>query len=190
MKILALDIARKTGFCVGIAGAGNPRIWSESLAKKGEGYEDACGRLARTLRDWVRIENPDMLVIESWLHPLAQPSGDAAITQLHLHGVARAIAACKDIPIRMPTPAEVRVHFCGKASAVKRTKGPKTAAEKAEARKATKAMVINRAILLGYLPRDSKDNDAADAAALWDYACAHYARVQNSPLHMFNEAAQ
>jgi Holliday junction resolvasome RuvABC endonuclease subunit len=189
MRILALDIARKTGFCVGVAGEPKPRIWSENLAKKGESYEEATARLSRTLRDWVRVESPDLIVIESWLHPLAQPSGDAAIMQLHLHGAARAIAACKDIPVRMPTPAEVRVHFCGKSSAVKRTKGPKTAAEKAEARKATKAMVVNRAILLGYLPRESKDNDAADAAALWDYACAHYARVQSQPLHLFNEAA-
>lgn len=188
MKILALDIARTTGFCLGSSGDGKPRAWSERLVKKGEGYEDACGSIGRTLRDWLRVENPDLLVIESWLHPLAQPSGDAAIMQLHLHGAVRAVAACKGVPIRMPTPAEVRVHFCGKASAVKRTRGPKTPQEKAEVRKATKAMVINRAILLGYLPHGCTDDNAADAAALFDFACAHYAR-EPAHIRLFNEVA-
>jgi len=189
MKILALDIARTSGFCVGVAGEAKPRVWAERLAKKGEGYEEACANLGRTLRDWLRVESPDLIAIESWLHPLAQPSGDAAIMQLHLHGVVRGIVACKSIPIRMPTPADVRIHFCGKSSAFKRTRGPKTPQEKAEARKATKAMVINRAILLGYLPRDCKDDNAADAAALWDFACAHYARATPPSIHLFNEAA-
>jgi Holliday junction resolvasome RuvABC endonuclease subunit len=189
MKVLALDIARQCGLCVGEAGAGKPVVSSHNLARKGEGYEAACQKFAPLLRDWIRVESPDLIAVEHWLHPLAQPSADAVIMQLHLHGVVRGIAGCKAIPIRMPTPDEVRVHFCGQKSAMKRTHGPKTPQQKAEARKATKQMVINRAILLGYLPHGCTDDNMADAAALFDYACAHYARVQNQPLHLFNEAA-
>lgn len=189
MKILCLDLARQLGMAVGTAGADKPTISSHNLAKKGEGYEAACAKFGPLLRDWMRVESPDLVVVEHWLHPLAHPSADAVIMQMHLHGVVRGLAGCKGVPIRMPTADEVRIHFCGKKSAMKRTRGPKTPQQKAEARKATKSMVINRAILLGYLPHGCTDDNAADAAALFDFSCAHYARVNSAPLHLFNEGA-
>lgn len=187
MKLLCLDLGRKTGIAVGEAGVIPPRIWTEILARKGEGYEAACERLGPVLRDWLRLENPDMIVIEHWLHPIAHPDANAVIMQFHLHGVVRGIAGCRSIPIRMPQPAEIRSHFCGKAFAMPRSRGPRTAAQKAEARKATKAMVINRAVLLGYLPRGSDADDSADAAAMFDWASVHVCRTSPAELHFFGE---
>jgi hypothetical protein len=36
-------------------------------------------------------------------------------------------------------------------------------------------MVIQRARLLGYIDPDSEDDDAADAAAIFDFASSHFA---------------
>ena len=49
--------------------------------------------------------------------------------------------------------------------------------------------VLNRAILLGYLPHGSKGWDEANAAALWDYGCAKFARALPKELVMFGERA-
>jgi hypothetical protein len=49
--------------------------------------------------------------------------------------------------------------------------------------------VLRRAILLGYLPEDSKDWDCANAAALWDYGCAKFARAVPKELVMYGARA-
>jgi hypothetical protein len=139
------------------------------------------------MRDWLRVESPDAIIVEDFLHPLAQLSADVVIQQLHFHGVVRALAACKSVPIRTVRADVVRVHFCGKKSALKITRGEKTPKQKADARKATKQMVLQRAILLGYLPRGASDDNAADAAAIFDWACHHVARTTPRELHLFEE---
>jgi NAD(P)-dependent dehydrogenase (short-subunit alcohol dehydrogenase family) len=62
-------------------------------------------------------------------------------------------------------PASVRKHFMGKALAARDFPGKSRAASKA----AIKGAVMARCKALGW---NVETGDAADAAALWDYACA------------------
>jgi hypothetical protein len=186
MKFMTLDLAKRTGICVGTAGE-KPRAWSERLANKDESYPEACAKLSDILVDWLRLESPDMLVVEDFLQPGAHRSGHSVIMQLHLHGVARAIAHRRSVPVKVVNVDKVRVHLCGKKSALPITRGPKTSRQKQEARDETKRMVLKQCKLLGLIPKFSDDTDASDAAALWEFACAHFARATPPSLVMFDE---
>lgn len=188
MLILALDLGRRTAIASGEAGS-IPRVGAKALARPGEGPEEAAGELARWLRDEFVLGLPDLLAVEHWLHPSAQPSGDVVIMQMHLHGALRGIVGCYGVSVVMPTPDEVRRHFCGRASAMGRSRpgAPRDARQRAAARQATKDMVIDRAVLLGYLPKTVRDDDKADACALFDWASATHARRPVAGLRLYGE---
>jgi len=182
IKILGLDVAEyRTGWCLGLAGTiPTPRIFKARLA--GERTEDAAARLACWLRDLFERDRPDLIVMEHFLPQGAQGGRTTDFVregQVGLQYVVRAVAACYGIPVRSPYPVTVRIHFCGVASAApSRPKGYKrTDKEAAADRKATKRMVLDRAIALHYLPPTCTDDDMADSAAIFDYGSSTFGNV-------------
>ncbi|MDP2358669.1 MAG: hypothetical protein Q8M31_21800 [Beijerinckiaceae bacterium] len=189
MKIIALDLgSSRTGFACGVAG-GHIRVEAWLLRRRGDAVRQAARNLGRTLRDNIQFENPDLIAVEDFLNPEAIKSPDAVIASLLMHGAVESIAGLWGIPVMSTAPGTIRKHFCGKASALPRSAGPKTSRQKAEAREATKQMVLKRAITLRYLPRDCVDYDKADACAIFDHAAHARAGHVRKELVLFGEDA-
>jgi len=174
VRIAALDIATVCGFAFGDAGA-IPQSGSVRLKRPGEPPEIAAFNMRAFLRDRFTLKRFDLLALEHFLNPAAQKSADAVILQIMCFGVAVAEGMARGMRIEAPYPSTVRKHFLGRANMGER--------------KDTKAAVLNRARALGYIPRDCKDDNRADAVALYDFAAATYARVPPRELVLFGEAA-
>jgi len=187
MRLFALDLGNRSGFASGIAGGAKPRIESWLIKRPGQPVETACRNLACSLRDNIQLENPDIIIVEAWMHPAAQPSADVIITHMQLHGVVEAIAGVFGIRVERPTSAQFRKHFCGQSSAVGRSITRRNAKQREADRRATNEMVVKQAILLGYLPAGSTDWDKASAAGLFDYGAATFARARPRELVLFGE---
>jgi hypothetical protein len=189
--LFALDLGEyRVGFCAGAPGA-VPLAKTLRLRKSGERTEEAVARFGCWLRDRFEERLPDILCIEGLIPAGAMEGMTTSFVregQTLLHGAARAIAACYGVPVRAPAMQTIRIHFCGQRSAApKRTRGYKRSSKEVAAdRAATKRMVLDRAILLGYLPRGSVDDDAADAAAVFDYGSAQFFH-KGTPFAMFGE---
>ena len=180
--ILALDCAEKrTGFALGRAGE-KPRPQIVQLRDKGDQIEVAAATLARFMRRVLARDTVDLICLEHYL-PGGAASGRTTFNtiegQVALHFTVRALATCYGVRVESPYPMTVRKHFCGTISgAERRPRGYKrTPKEAAEDREKTKIMVLRRAQLLGYIPRDCYDDDLADAAAIFDYASSTYGRA-------------
>ncbi|MCC3246707.1 hypothetical protein LG047_15510 [Methylocystis sp. WRRC1] len=172
VNIMALDIATVCGFCIGRAGE-IPRSGSVRLKRPCDGPEVAAFNMRAFLRDQFIFDRPDIIISEHFLNPVAQKSADAVVLQLYCHGVMHAEAMARNIRVHAPHAATVRKHFIGAANMGER--------------KATKDAVLNRAKLLGYIPGDCRDDNRADAVALFDWASATIARVPPRNLVLFNE---
>lgn len=186
MLIMAFDLGIRTGFACGRAGS-KPRVQTWILKRPGDPVSVAIKNFGRTLRDVLSVETPDLIIREDFLHPSVHKSGDAAIASIKMDGAIELMAGLWGVRDESVNVNAVRKHFCDRSSAMPRTRGEKTAREKAAARQATKDMVLNRAKTLGYLPRDCFDDNKADACAIFDFACATYAGVRPSELVMFGE---
>lgn len=174
MRIMALDIATTTGVAIGEAGA-IPDSFSVRLKRPSDEVRVAPFNLLSFLRDRWTLERPDLLVIEHFLNPVAQKSADAVILQLMCFGVAVAMAQSYQVRIEVPHASTVRKHFLGRANFGERGE--------------TKRQVLLRAKALKYIPADCKDDNRADACALFDFASFTYARVQPKALVMFGAQA-
>jgi hypothetical protein len=188
MKLFAFDLGSKVGWAFGDSDAHPPRIGVERVKRKGssESPEIGAGYFARWLVAFMREHGrPDVYIVEQYMNPAASHNEGATVAQIMLHGALNAVAGLYRIPVYPVAVATVRVHFCGRAYAVKWPRGHhRTDAEKKEAKRATKRMVEERAKQLGYLPRSyqvgvSDDRNEADAAALFDWGVAHVARQQS-----------
>ena len=192
MRIMALDLGARAGFAEGETGT-MPTISAIVLKRPKDEAEDAAANLACFLRDRFALGLPDILVTEHYMQPAAQRAQDVTIVHLLLHGAVRAVAGCYGVRVESPYPQEVRKHFCGqpRANMARRAKGSpaRTSREQRLDREATKRMVWDRAVLLGYLSRSAPlDHDKADAASIFDYAAARWGRVTPPRLVMFGEA--
>jgi len=163
MKILALDLARQTGFAVGDAADPKPVSWSASLGSPGEvGLQ--CGEIARQIN--LAIANhgrPDLVCIERWMAPFGQKSQANVESALRLNGAAHAIVGgVHRIPIVEPAADTVRAAVCGQKNAGDRD--------------ATKRMVVRTAQMLGMLGPEAKDDNRADAVLLWAWAVSTHGK--------------
>lgn len=168
MIILALDIATRTGVAVGKAGTA-PVCFSEDLGK-GQS-EDARFSKALILTDrLIREHKPDLIAVEA-----AVGGRD---TSHYLVGILACVRGCafnRKVPLKSYHSGSIRKHFVGKALTTRDFPNM----SKAAAKKEIKIKVWNRCRALNYrVPLN--DYDAADAAALFDYACA-MERVQVPP---------
>lgn len=178
--ILALDLATRTGFAFGEVGTRSPpTTGAVRLKDPSDDRAIAFSNLIAWLDQQFRTVQPALVVKEAMLPLQAfRNIGNAAATvefAMGLHAIVEGVCIRFGVRFESPADSSVRKHFIGFAN-----KG---------ARRDTKDAVIARAITLGYLPRDSRDDDRADAAALWDFACAHYGRRSGGLLHLFGENA-
>ena len=184
MIVCALDLAVKTGFAIGRAGE-RPRAGSIRLKDPEDAPIRALKRLGIWIRDQWTIEIPDLVVVEApmnigaavdWKASEGKPSFRSnpetiALLQRLVGGVE---TLCGPYGLRVieGNVQTVRKHVLG----VARPQNPKAA-------------VLDRCKLLGYLPKDSKDTDAADAIALHIWASDVHCRVVPKDLHLFGERA-
>ena len=158
MICLAFDVASVTGVAVGDAG-GKPRAWAVQLGRGGSEVD----RLAKAIRmtsAYVEKFKPDLVAVEA-------PVGgrDANAFLIGLVACVKGEAARHGVRVVEYYPASIRKHFLGKALTARDFPGKSHAASKA----AIKGAVMARCRLLGW---DVETHDAADAAALFDYAMA------------------
>lgn len=186
-KILALDPADRMGWAFGLAGT-IPVSGAVRLRKSGDPVALGAANMGCFLRDIVgKYGVPDIIAPERYLEIPAQASNDAAVSQLLKHGAIYAMIGIMGIRLESPTVAEVRKHFCGKTTAAPKRRHKRTNRERYEDRIATNMMVLNRAIMAGYLPIDSVDFDRANACAVFDYASVVAARTPPKELLMFGQ---
>ena len=166
MKALALDVATRTGIAVGSAG-GAPLAWSEDLGK-GKSEDSRFSRVLALTDRLLREHKPDLVAVEA---PIG--GGSASLLLIGLAACVRGCAATRGVPVVVYQSATVRKHFVGKALSARSF----PALSQSAAKKAIKGVVIDRCRVLGW---GDLDDDAADAAALWDLALAR-AGAQVSP---------
>lgn len=167
MKVMSLDIATNMGVAVGMSG-GDPRAWSVHLGQAPDErrFSKLLGITAKLLAE----HTPDLVAVEA-------PIGGKTKSD-YLIGLAacvRGVCANRGVRVEVCNIATVRKHFLGKHFTAKHFPGRSHAA----AKNAIKVQVIARCGLLGW---HVEDHDAADAAAIWDFACATWARSQAAPL--------
>jgi hypothetical protein len=189
MLVWSIDPGKRMGVASGIAGQ-MPRIEAVTLRGTKDPTEVQARNLGCFLRDRWAIDKPDLVVVESTDNPAAYPSADSALSQIYCHGALQALAGCYGVRVEKVAASTARVHFCGKASAAARGKGPRTPQQRREDREATNNMVLRRAIALRYLPHGTNDWEKSSAACLFDYAVRHFCRVPPHELVMFGEAAE
>lgn len=158
MRVLALDIATNCGVAFGEAGAA-PRAWSVDL---GKGASDPA-RFAKAigLARWACERfKPDLVAIEA-------PVGGVKTSHLLVGMWACVLGECQRSGVNVVKCdiSSVRKHFLGKHLTTKHFPGLPVHRAKAQ----IKLSVVNRCRALGW---DIEGHDAADAAAIWDYACA------------------
>ena len=188
MIVWGLDVATRTGFAFGSAGA-KPVSGSVVLKKPSEETDVACGNLLFFLQDRWRDAKPGLVAVEAPFSGAAvhaqrdradedgkkrRGSSEAALRLAHeLQGVVKAMCHVHGVRRVEVYPQTWRRHFIGKG--------------RLGSRDETKAAVIHRAHLLGLMPRESQDDNRADALGIQDWACATHARVPPRELHFFGE---
>ncbi len=151
IRVLAFDTATKTGVAIGSAGE-TPRAFSVDLGKV-----DWCVRFSQLLRltnKLITDHQPDLVVVEAFV---GGPKANTDLAGL----VACVLGESDRLKVKTATyyPATIRKHFLGGVSKSSRTP--------------IKVQVAQKCAMLGW---DVGDTDAADAAALWSYACALVSR--------------
>ena len=162
MKVLAFDIASKSGVCFGRAGE-TPRAWSVAFGKGSD--EDRFSKAIRMTAAYIAKFQPDLVAVEE---PVGGREANALL--IGLCACVKGEAARHGVRVVGYYPASVRKHFVGKAL----TARDFPALNRVAAKKAIKGAVIARCKLLGW---QIDDPDAADAAALWDFSCAMESRA-------------
>jgi Holliday junction resolvasome RuvABC endonuclease subunit len=161
MRVLAFDIASKSGVCFGRAGE-TPRAWSVAFGKGSD--EDRFSKAIRMTAAYIAKFQPDLVAVE-------EPVGgrEASALLIGLCACVKGETARQGVRVVGYFPASVRKHFLGKAL----TARDFPSLNRVAAKKAIKGAVIARCNLLGW---QIDDPDAADAAALWSFTCALVSR--------------
>jgi len=159
MNILALDIATTTGWCRGELGqvpaCGSVRFGKSGVVSPHETFAAALTWLAGFLEPKPR---PDFMMIESMLPPDAMRGATSKAVRdrlAGLHGIVLAVAQIRGIArIEEVSVGDVRAHFI---------------CDRAARRIVAKRETLLQCTALGW---PARDDNAADACAVWSYACA------------------
>lgn len=153
MKILALDIATKSGVAVGSA-EGKPEFATEDFSDCGSQY--AKFSMARIwARNLIRQHEPDLLALEA---PIVGGGGmqNRALILIGMRACISAAAYDAGVKVEEYAVSTIRKHFLGSG----RVKS-----------KEAKAETIRMCEARGW--KVQNDNEA-DAGAVWDLACARH----------------
>lgn len=194
MRLLALDLARKTGWALGDT-EGKPGSDVKILREASHDIEVGAAELGRHIRDICLLPGtrPDMIIFEAPMPIFTDKdergartikrSPDSLAQPPMLAGAVLAVAACYGIDCRKIWPVTWRKHFLGKAN----FGSPEV----------TKTATVERCRLLGLIPRESvvRNKSAAplfdrcDALGLWHYGAAAFGRARPAELVLFGERA-
>lgn len=173
--IIALDLGTRCGIATGSQGEA-PRSHVKVLKTPDMPREFAYAALLSLLDETFRASLPDLLVKEAPPQAAAfAMMGNAGATvrmTLGLHAITEAMCARYRVKWTEVASATVRKHFLGAANRGDRAK--------------TKAAVVARCHLLGYLPKDCHDDDRADAISIFDWAASQSRK--GGSLYLFGEA--
>jgi Holliday junction resolvasome RuvABC endonuclease subunit len=154
LRVLSLDIATSTGFAIGAHDDARPVTGTVRCAAIGDNYGRAGNELFAWLDDIIRVHRPDVVAYEAPLiiggrTGTTRPTNAGTVRLLF--GLVMAVEMATDrhglrtYECHIQT---VRRHFTGNG-------------------RCQKSEVMARCRTLGW---DVGSNDAADAAAIWDYA--------------------
>jgi hypothetical protein len=161
VKILALDIATKTGAAFIGPGDNAPRTWTLDLGK-GQTEDLRYARILRMVKHYHATLRPDLIAVEA-----AIGGAHANAYLIGLVACVRAQAALCGVRVEVYHAGSIRKHFIGKAMTARDF--PNLSAPKAKL--AIKQVVADRCRALGW---DVGGLDEADAAALLDFARAKH----------------
>lgn len=173
-KILALDVATKTGVAEGRPGE-VPRLKTINFRGKDkddltELYGYATLWMATKLRD----NPPDLVVIEKPVPPSAafgHTNADTTLITIGLFAIFCGIVHCKSIRLEIAPISTWRKHFIGKGN---------------HNGVIAKRLSLERCALLGW---EAEDHNAAEAGGIWDWAGATFMGRIPEALHLFGEKA-
>lgn len=175
--ILALDLATRTGFASGAPGA-VPRSGFLKLKDAEDAQSRAARNLGCFLRDELSVTRPDLVVYEAAMPAGAMlNAGNASVTAdmaWMLVGAVEAVCGCYGVRTIAANVQTVRKHFTGKA--------------RYDSREAAKLAVVKRCHVLGLMRRSQRDDNQADALAVWDWAVAVHARRGPADFNLISEA--
>jgi len=164
-KILALDLGKRCGFCVGLVGAGAPASGAWVLGGPGEPHGVILNNLVWALQG-VLERGVDMIVKEEnralRISKRLPRNEESVILTDGLHGIVLMMGTRYGVRVENASMDQVRKHFLGVA--------------RMGDRDTLKDALVHRAQLLGYMPKGRYDHDRADAVAVWDYSCSLYGR--------------
>lgn len=185
MRILALDLATKTGFAIGEPGRIS-RSASARLKKPDEPLWVAGQNIGFLLRDMfvLRSEMPTLIVVEAPLPPGAEKGAAAAVLAWGLLFVVQFMGALFEVPVRHVNVGKVREFYTGK---FRWDAPPGYPGGKAAGRNYNKFKVKERAKQLGHIPFDCEDDNRADACALHYYASVKFCGFRETELTLFGE---
>lgn len=156
--IVAFDLATQTGVAIGRPSE-TPRLFTEKLGSpQGKRFAQAMIMARRILRE----VQPDLVVVEA---PIVGAGGKQTNPESSMGIRACVLGMCyiENVPVKQLAVQTVRKHFVGHGGL-----------KRADAKLAT----LRRCKQLGWAP---KNDDEADAAALWDLACATEAQISTHP---------
>lgn len=165
MKVLALDLATRTGLAFGTAGSA-PRCATVDL---GESQDMRLARMLRLTRDSISRVKPDLVVYE-----MPVGGSEASAYLIGLASVVIAQATDMGLSPKSLHRGSVRKYFLGRDPKVADFPGM----TKGRARSAIKQLVVARCEALGWTVANA---DEADACALFSFACHKHAGVDLPP---------
>lgn len=173
--VLALDLGTTLGFAVGQPGA-VPHSGAVKLKKDKQSRNVSFGNLISWLNAQMIGAKPDIVVVEAplALQAFAKLGGQDVVQVTYgFHAIAAGLAQRHGIRFEEVHVGTVRKHFLGRSNLGDR--------------ESTKAAVVARCHLLGYMAKDRTSDNQGDALAVWDWAVATLLRSPPKELHLFGE---
>lgn len=155
-RVLALDVATKTGWAIGNTSDNRPVSSTQRIAPPGSSAGFLFLNFAKWLTDLMKVDRPDIVFFEAPLDPRWVKSGRTNMQTVRrlmtMAGLVEMVCEGRGIyDVREADVPDVRHHFLGTRS----MKGERA-----------KRMTLNKCHTLGWEP---VDDNAADALALWSY---------------------
>ncbi len=179
---LGIDLSsRSAGFAYGQPGE-VPRLWTMDFMRDGD-LHDYYGNLTAYTATFVRDNPIDLLAIEETVAPSAaggHTNHDTTMMTIGGYAIVIGIIKCKKIPYQPVRVETWRKHFIGVGRL-----SPHIFPTSSARRKEGKRLAVARCRVLGW---KVENDDEADAAGIWDWACATHMRARPDRLHLFGES--
>ncbi|UQR66190.1 hypothetical protein LRP30_13440 [Bradyrhizobium sp. C-145] len=157
-RILALDLASRTGWAVGYPNEDKPHSGSVRFAREGASMGAVFAGCRQWLNEFLATENDIKLVVfEAPMvpqHMAGRTNAEIIRVLIGLCAVVEEFTYARGYDVREARVSDVRTHFIG---------------SNRHKRKEAKSLTMDACYRLGWTP---SDDNAADALALWHYQAA------------------